>query len=284
MKKAALLIVAMLCWSVPAVAHDVVKVNPYTEEQDTSGNMKIMGRVRNDGATAVPFVEITATLYDAVPDVIGVARSYVHGSSGQINGAVINSVLYPGETGAFVIVSATPFAQVDSIDYDINVGTGEVTAMTLIEITELYLNPSNNPPGYEAEQNFLNTWDIIPNPDILVYAQNIEVWMAAIDTGGYVRDVLPMPVIPDCLLDATCMDEELNSVLWPGSSCYTDNFSWEASYTVDELLIKVNWEEYVCDLSVEEEEQQQEQVMVPPADDGGGGGCFIGTTANSVSW
>ena len=87
--------------------------------------IKILGEVRNTGDSDVCFVEITYTLKDASDTVIGRDSTFALGSSKRLSltGMVTDTVLCPGEVGAFLLQTAVPFDQVHSMHHKIGFDT-----------------------------------------------------------------------------------------------------------------------------------------------------------------
>jgi len=88
---------------------DCVLVGEINLQQDSLGNVKFLGEIKNDGDGKALSVEITFTIKDSGESVIDVASAYVTSTD-----------LDPGQTSSFECYSDAPYPDVSSYEYEIS--------------------------------------------------------------------------------------------------------------------------------------------------------------------
>lgn len=113
MKKASLLLIVVLVLTMGCDIFnrkaDCVLVGEITLQQDSLGNAKFLGEIKNEGDGKALSVEITFTVKDSGESVIDVASAYVTSTD-----------LEPGQTSSFECYTDAPYSDVSSYEYEIS--------------------------------------------------------------------------------------------------------------------------------------------------------------------
>jgi hypothetical protein len=100
----------------------------FSEIEDYSGDLKLLGEVQNNGDATVSFVEVTCNFYDTTSKLIGTDYTYLVGSVvGLSSGIYTNTALRPSEKGAFEVWTSIKNSTVATYDCSATYETYDTT-------------------------------------------------------------------------------------------------------------------------------------------------------------
>ena len=124
-----------------------------TKQPDNSGDLKLIGEVKNTGNEIAYFVKYVATIKNNNNQVIDVGYSYISGRSIELeSGITTDTALFPNDIASFKIYTFAEYTEYDTFTYKINWYEGRV-ASKKINLSPLLLLLLS-----ESDKLILNTW------------------------------------------------------------------------------------------------------------------------------
>ena len=131
----------------------IVQNGDVTKQTDNSGDLKLIGEVKNTGNEIAYFVKYVATIKNNNNQVIDVGYSYISGRSIELeSGITTDTALFPNDIASFKIYTFAEYTEYDTFTYKINWYEGRV-ASKKINLSPLLLLLLS-----ESDKLILNTW------------------------------------------------------------------------------------------------------------------------------